>query len=237
MGGVKEAGEGCEIKSYKLIFLKLKVYSFIFLFLPLFISSCVNSEIGLSDEAAKKVDSFCNPVEIKVEPPFPENTKGINYILKTIKNFEKLLPVKKFNKKEDSIIIRVWLDIGIVKNTVLEIGITSGLFWENVYEYISTPSDSIRSFTKVNYTSQKQLHAIFNTLIEKNMLSAQNINDWGAGGGDGVNYCVEIFSKNNYLFYKYWCPFSMKDENKLIENFVSILLFLKRTLNLNFGEC
>jgi hypothetical protein len=215
----------------------LKIYSFIILLLTIVINGCVNSGSQISKEAIAKVDSFCNPAEIKTETPVPENTKGVNYILKSIKSFEKLLPIKKFNTKEDSIIIRVWLDIGIAKNAVFETGITGQLFWGNLYEYIGTSGGGIRSFTKVNYTSQKQLQYLFSTLIEKNILSFKNINDWGAGGGDGTSCCVEVYSKNNYLFYEYWCPFSIKDENKVIENFISILLFLKRTLSLTFGEC
>ncbi|MGC4100638.1 hypothetical protein [Ferruginibacter sp.] len=219
----------------------IKAFKILMLF-SLFFFSCNRNENRKIEEAAKRLNEFCNVRETKLEVSPKDIFTGFD----TLKGIAKQINLCSLDKPGDSIIIRVWFDTGglQIKQFVLEIGYQNQSYFGAFYEFKTYYPDSSRKkmakvLSKRDIGTQSQLSQIFNNLIMMDILTLPTMEDLGPGfgGGDGNNYCVEVFSKKHYRYYVYWCPNEFKGRNKFIDQIIMILNYLRKEIKIQDEAC
>lgn len=220
----------------------MKSIKIIWGFLFLIQSSCSDNSDSKQDTVAKRIHTTYRD---EIDKSSYEDSLTVyqnKNIFSSLKKYEHSIELKNFNSQTDSILVRVWINIGLnIVQHVVEFGIRYDTIGGRVFEYATTmKGDSLGYIKEIRLKEKFDWELVFREALQRRILllpDMEILTDVPQAGGDGADYCIEIFTKKTHRFYSYWCPFGLNSNNPNMINFVKFMRFLKKTLGLNYEEC
>ena len=156
-----------------------------------------------------------------------------------LKEDEINLGLKKFDPEKDSISIRFWFGIGLITRSVLIIENVNSKWIANwvVFKEIHTETKKTEfsDISSYNKKPKSGWNFLLNEIVSKGVLSLSD-NDSG-GGGDGISYDVEIYTKKHHRYYSFFCPYSSENKSQHINQFIQTLEILVKEFGLEIEKC
>jgi hypothetical protein len=211
-------------------------------FLSLILCTCVDNSDTKQFAVVKRIHSTYRDEINKISPVDSLADSQKKHLLGSLKQYERSIQLRAFHPQTDSVLVRVWINIGLnIVQYVVEFGIRNDTIDGRVFEYATTEKrDSLAYVKEIKTNRLIDWDLVLREALQRRILllpDMEALTDVPQAGGDGADYCIEIFSKKTYRFYSYWCPFGLGSKNPNLIDFVKFMRFLKKTLGLIYEEC
>jgi len=169
------------------------------------------------ESGARKADTMVRDIP-------PEKDGRPNFWFPLVRDTEKQLGLDSLSAGVDSMEIRIWLGGGLARVDHSIVVKKDGQWNCRLYTYTINRNDNERdSLSEISTVSVPVDRSFIDSLIDLRILTLPNGPD---GGLDGLQYCVQVATRNTYRFYSYWLPEEGKDHNS--RDMADIMRLLKR---------
>lgn len=220
----------------------MKFIKIILGFLSFALCTCVDNSDTKKFAVVKRIHTTYRDEINKISPVDSLADSQKKHLLGSLKQYEQSIQLRTFHPLTDSVLVRVWINIGsnIVQH-VVEFGIRNDTIDGRMFEYTTTMKwDSLGYIKEIRLKENFDWELVLREALQRRILllpDMEALTDVPQPGGDGADYCIEIFSKKTYRFYSYWCPFGLGSKNPNLIDFVKFMRFLKKALGLIYEEC